>query len=191
MPTREERERDKYERMAATPGYKGKSVGVRHVADAIGHLDIPRGADVVDLGCGTGLAMDAFLAKDIYCDGVDITPARLECRCVPERAEFIEGPLWAIDRTDGWWDYGFCADVMEHIPPEKVDDVLAEIKRVTLFGVYFAIATRPDKCGRAIGETLHLTVRDADWWRSTLESVWDEVREVRRCRGSVVFVVRD
>jgi hypothetical protein len=52
---------------------------------------------------------------------------------------------------------------MEHIPEDKVDEVLANIRR-TVSACYFNIATRQDNFGKYIGDTLHLTVKSAEWW---------------------------
>lgn len=41
---------------------------------------------------------------------------------------------------------------------------LEAIRERTTTGGFFQIATRPDTCGELIGETLHLTVRDPEWW---------------------------
>src|ERR1041385_938241 len=57
----------------------------------------------------------------------------------------------------------FCADVMEHIPPDRVDQVLDNILHAAEH-VFFAISTVPDNMGELIGETLHLTVQPFSWW---------------------------
>ena len=63
-------------------------------------------------------------------------------------------------------DYGFCCDVMEHIPEEDVDAVLTNILQNSLH-VFFQISTVEDHFGHAIdeiGDHLHLTVKPYTWW---------------------------
>ena len=59
--------------------------------------------------------------------------------------------------------YGFCCDVMEHIPTEDVATVLRNIL-ASANHVFFGISTVPDELGALIGEPLHLTVQPAAWW---------------------------
>ena len=59
--------------------------------------------------------------------------------------------------------YGFCTDVMEHIPPEDVDKVLDNILMAAPH-VFFSISTEEDNCGKLIGHPLHLTIRPYEWW---------------------------
>lgn len=60
-------------------------------------------------------------------------------------------------------EYGYCTDVMEHIPPDKVAQVLDNILQASQH-VFFSISTIADRCGAMIGETLHLTVQPYAWW---------------------------
>ena len=72
------------------------------------------------------------------------------------------------DFFDGIW----CCDVMEHIPPEKVDKVLAELRRVLQPDgkIAFSISGLPARWKGPKGQELHLTIRDLDWWVSVLAS---------------------
>lgn len=72
--------------------------------------------------------------------------------------------LWQLADSLVLTDYGFCADVLEHIPPEQVDGVLAGIAKRIETSAFFKISTLPDSCGKLIGETLHMTVRPVGWW---------------------------
>ena len=59
--------------------------------------------------------------------------------------------------------YGFCADVMEHIPPAQVGRVLDNCLHAAQH-VFFRIATDPDRMGVLVGHPLHLTVEPYAWW---------------------------
>lgn len=65
-------------------------------------------------------------------------------------------------------------DVLEHIPPADVDDVLSDIRRISERAI-FNIATAPAQCVLPNGENAHCTVQSAEWWRVRLESHFDHV----------------
>lgn len=71
------------------------------------------------------------------------------------------------------FDYVICADVMEHIPEEYVDDVLREIGRYTTKMVFFSISGDPAYKSFGDGENLHCTMRDVAWWK---EKILNNVR---------------
>jgi SAM-dependent methyltransferase len=56
-------------------------------------------------------------------------------------------------------------DALEHLLPEDVDPVLAEMRRVARPGGHFifSICTRPSRI-TVDGQNLHPTVRPLDWW---------------------------
>ena len=70
------------------------------------------------------------------------------------------------------FDWFFCADVMEHIPPEFVDATLDNIAHVASKGGFFQIALSKDGCGALIGDTLHLTVESPEWWMKKINHRW-------------------
>jgi hypothetical protein len=64
------------------------------------------------------------------------------------------------------------------IPPEDVDLVIANILDSTP-RAFFQIATIPDGYGAAIGQRLHLTVKDHDWWAAKFPRVlWSETTDI-------------
>lgn len=66
--------------------------------------------------------------------------------------------------------YGYCTDVMEHIPPEDVNSVIINIMTAAP-KVFFQISTVPDTMGALIGHPLHLTVESAQWWKDKFLSL--------------------
>jgi hypothetical protein len=66
--------------------------------------------------------------------------------------------------------YGYCTDVMEHIPPEDVDQVLYNIL-IAAQHVFFQISCEDDVCGKLIGKPLHLSVHPYEWWLKKLQSL--------------------
>jgi len=163
-------ERTKYERMWQHDQYRRQAPGESLVKDAINALGMQTGDTVIDFGCGTGRPAVRLQQAGLDVIGVDFADNCLDPDvAIPFRREC----LWDMPAIKA--DWGFCTDVMEHIPRERVLQTLASIRRCTRKGVFFQIATRPDNCGKLIGETLHLTVKPPHWWHTCLRIYWDPV----------------
>src|SRR5262245_3382513 len=100
---------------------------------------------------------------------------------------FIEADL--EERIPITAEYGFCSDVMEHIPPDKVDRVLTNIL-LAAQSVWFSISTEMDNCGGLIGETLHLTVRPFSWWEEQFKTLDCQIIHAQESDGYAHFYVR-
>jgi hypothetical protein len=61
-------------------------------------------------------------------------------------------------------DFVVCFDVLEHVEPECLDDVLADIRRKMVLGGLLVIATRPAKKELPDGRNAHLIVKDKHFW---------------------------
>lgn len=70
-------------------------------------------------------------------------------------------------------DVTISTDVLEHIEPEYLDAVLAEIKAITRKRVYFNIAIKPSGDILPDGRNAHLIVQPPEWWRATLEKAFE------------------
>lgn len=184
-------EKQKYEAIWNVDNYaKATSPGVENVKNFMKVLDShPKSSSLIDLGCGSGKAGLEFIRLGFDVTLIDITDTGLDAE-VANRGRFIEMPLWDHRwpkfKATGW-DYGYCCDVMEHIPTEYVMLTLERIVsacRIT----FFSIALRPDVFGATIGQPLHLTVRDFIWWRDHLKDV-GVVLEARDICGDGIFVV--
>lgn len=75
-------------------------------------------------------------------------------------------------------DIVVCGDVMEHVEPELVDNVLREIRRLTRKKAFFVIALGPSSQTLSDGRNAHLTLQPEAWWRERIEaagfSVWKQ-----------------
>jgi len=159
-------ERRKYRAMWSIPDYRKFAPGENHADDILNEIKKP--CKVVDFGAGTGRG-----ALKIHQAGYPVVMIDLADNCLDKEVEkalngnfqIMEGCLWDPIYVKG--DYGYCTDVMEHIPPEKVDAVLDNITRAVPHG-YFNISTIQDSFGKIIGEPLHLTVMPWDWWVSEI-----------------------
>jgi len=146
-------------------------------------MSMKPGDSLVDYGCGTGRALRHFSGWGLSVTGVDIAE-----NCLEENVAFVRACLWDLPELSSKWAY--CTDVMEHIPEERIDDVLSGIAERSQ-AAYFQIATTKDASGPLIiGEPLHLTVKAMDWWYDRLSRFWDTAMAkkgtgvIARCRGT-------
>lgn len=102
--------------------------------------------DVLDYGAGKGT-----LAEKMPWPIAQYDPA------IPEIS------AWPYDH-----DIVVCGDVLEHIEPELLGNVLAHIRDVTKLAAYFVIGTRPAGKNLPDGRNAHLIQKPAEWWANQL-----------------------
>lgn len=78
----------------------------------------------------------------------------------------------------------FCGDVMEHVEPECVNTVLRHIRDMTLQLAIFVVSLRPAGKTLPDGRNAHISLHNADWWKSYIkkyfvcvESVHDPIHQ--------------
>lgn len=173
---------EKYEAMWALEAYREVAPG-EHCAKDFLELCRPRGR-VIDFGCGTGRG------------GLAIAKAGLDVLLV----DFVEGsrdeaashlPFSRRDLSKVMnllGDYGYCTDVMEHIPPKQVEDVIHNLF-ACVPTVFFQISLVPDTMGAAIGQALHLSVHPLSWWYDLFHTLGYHVLWNRDQGDSALFLV--
>ena len=154
LKQRREAERAKYVKLAnERPRYGGTNHGRHAYATVIAWQ--PR--FVVDLGCGDNAFIRELRRRGIDGLGVDFAN---------ESAD-IAAPMHRVPLASGIADVVTSFDAMEHLLPEDVDPVLAEMRRLGTSGgggnFIFGISTRPSRI-TVDGQNLHPTVRPLDWW---------------------------
>ncbi len=162
-----EAERLKYERSWTYEDYRMRAPGEAVVDDAIAKLGMEPPETIIDYGCGTGRPAQRFVDYGFRARGVDIAK-----NCLDEGVNFpfIQSCLWDMPVIDA--DWSFCTDVMEHIPPDRVESVLMGIAARTERGAYFQIYRSSSKHH---GVELHLTQRPPEWWRKQMIHWFSEV----------------
>jgi 2-polyprenyl-6-hydroxyphenyl methylase/3-demethylubiquinone-9 3-methyltransferase len=106
---------------------------------------------VVDIGTGRGeLPVTAVLAGARHAIGVEYSPdaIRLAQRTaaahgVTDRVDFVLADARAIPLPDGCADLVTMLDVVEHLRPDELDDVLAEVGRLLRPGGRLLVHTFP------------------------------------------------
>ena len=122
MPLITEEYAEQYRRMYETAQYGIQ--GWRWANEAHAFLDSVGAASVLDYGAGQGTLSAAL--RDLGYRVTEYEPG------IPEKAEIPEGPFDAVVTTD----------VLEHVEPECIDDVLDYLHRVARYGMFAVIATR-------------------------------------------------
>ncbi len=154
-------EREKYTETWKHAEYAHSSPGLRHLKHALKWMQPDAGASITDWGSGSGQAADAMVAQGFDVRMVDIAANAYRGPHGP----VIEACLWDLPADLPETQYGFCADVMEHLPPERVEQVFDQIAARTQRTCYFQIALFPDSW---YGRELHLSVFPHEWWRERI-----------------------
>lgn len=165
-----DQELSKYQRMWAHPSYRHGSPGERAVNDFLKGCAWKPGDTLTDVGAGTGRAGRKLAAQGLRVTLLDCCPEAnetdLPCRQVI---------LWDLPASIPRFDWIYCVDVLEHIPPEYVGSTLDALAAITIKGGYLQIALFNDGFGKLIGERLHLTVKPLDWWKPHISARWSDV----------------
>jgi 2-polyprenyl-3-methyl-5-hydroxy-6-metoxy-1,4-benzoquinol methylase len=181
-------ERQKYERIWTFPEYRDDHV-TAFARQAIEVMKPAAGDSLIDFGAGAGYASVHLQDAGLRVLAVDIAINAM-APDIATRVPRLIGNLWDMP-VDIAADWGFCCDVMEHIPTEQVAAVLRFIRRSTRRATFMTIALRPDSSGRLIGQPLHLTVQNADWWTQQVLQHWISCEVVDHQPNHVVtFVAR-
>lgn len=177
-------EQQKYQYMWQVDAYREYSPGER-VADFFFTKFNPTGL-VIDYGCGTGrgsLRLNELGANVLLVDFAD--------NCRDEEALKLPFVQWDLTKPIPLKsEFGFCTDVMEHIPTENALSVINNIMQSSN-KVFFQISTVDDHFGVVIDSHLHLTVKPHSWWKDLFishgyEIAWESEQEV----ASLFFIQR-
>lgn len=161
-------EKEKYEKAWDHDAYRIYSPGEKWVFPFLMMATPKVGEIITDYGAGTGRASLLLHKLGYHVQMLDIAENCLD----PEVHQAI-GKKLQIGSLYGapFWirhsEYGFCVDVMEHIPPQFIYETLQNILRSSR-KVFFHISFREDHFGAELGETLHLTVKPYSFWRDKL-----------------------
>lgn len=177
-------ERDKYRLLWRTEAYRQHSPGELSVARYLEYVRPPPGSTIIDFGCGTGRASIA-LAK-AGCEPILVDFAE---NCRDDEALDLPFVEWDMTRPCPLQaPFGYCADMMEHIPTVDVADVVRNIMGSAHL-VWFQISTVPDVFGDMIGARLHNTVQPHEWWHQVFVALGFTVRWSERQPSQSTFLV--
>lgn len=129
-------------------------------------------AELLDYGAGKGRLGETL--KTLMPDPPQVRhydPARPEWAVTPQPAPFVA-----------------CIDVLEHIEPDLLDNVLDDLRRVTAGHGFFTVHTGPAVKVLADGRNAHLIQQPPAWWLPKFLSRFDLVVFQRMPQGFWVVV---
>jgi uncharacterized Rossmann fold enzyme len=176
-------EQDKYEAMWAFGEYRVVSPG-ELVAETFVKIARPEGT-VIDFGCGTGRG-SLVIEKLTECKLllIDFTSNSRDPEAL--RLPFLQHDLTQAIPAKG--NFGFCTDVMEHIPPQDVDSVIRNVM-ASCRETFFQISLVPDSMGGLIGHPLHLSVHPFEWWADVFRRLGFQIAWSADQGSSAMFLV--
>lgn len=80
-----------------------------------------------------------------------------------------------------------CTDVIEHIEPELLDNVLTHMREKTIKAVYLAISTRPASKKLEDGRNAHLIVQNGEYWFNKISEYFQILSYLKR--SDVVIII--
>jgi SAM-dependent methyltransferase len=111
----------------------------RRILEACGIARVPKGARVLDAGCGSGAFSEHLLELGLEVTGVDISEGliRLAKTNLPG-GKFLAGDIFKTGLPPGSCDAVFCGAVLHHFPG-RLREAFAEFSRLLIPGgkVYF------------------------------------------------------
>jgi len=129
-------------------------------------------ASVLDYGCGAGTLarggkdkeqglLARFQEAGMKVDYAEYDPAISSKAALPRRQ----------------FDMVVCTDVLEHIEPECLDEVLEHIKSLTLRFAFVVVNTNAANKILLDGRNAHLIVQPKEWWLKELKKHFSKVKD--------------
>ena len=184
-----EQERETYTDVwSAIEAYGNHAPGEHFLPVFLSIVGATRG-HVLDAGTGSGKGALALVQAGFRVTCCDVTDAGLvdEARALPFRTASLWHPLRRIAPSNAF-DWVYCTDVLEHIPPQFTMLCIAEMLRVARRGLFLSVSLVPDTFGAYLGKALHQTVQPFNWWRGSLEEL-GVVVDARDLINSATFYV--
>lgn len=137
------------------PNYGG-TIKQAFVDMTVSALSATGSKTLLDYGCGKGWLIPCL--EGHIQSGWGYDPAIPEKSREPDPADLVT-----------------CFDVMEHIEPECLDQVLTHIRSLALKAALFVIDTEPALKTLSDGRNAHLIQEGADWWLPKLEALYSSL----------------
>lgn len=161
---------DEYRALNATLHEKNKEYGVSgvyYLKDVVRLIKAHQTQDILDYGCGKGT-----LSMNLPFTIAQYDPAIKKHSALPKPADIV-----------------VCTDVLEHIEPELIDNVLKHIASLTKKTAYLVACTIPAKKTLADGRNAHILVKPRRWWIDKLHEHFD-LDEFKYHFDNAIFVVK-
>ena len=202
-PTRDDHKRvvaDGYDRMADRYGQWAASIEGDPRDRLIERLvsDLPPGARVLDLGCGSGIPSTKVLADRFEVVGVDFSTAQIEkARANVPDATFIVGDLTEVEFPNESFDAVTAFFSLDHVPREELAPLFARVAGWLVPGGWFladfGLADEADWTGDWLGVPMFFSSYDSDTTLGMLtgigfELLVNEIVEMQEPEGPESFL---
>lgn len=138
--------------------------GRKHVDEVYDFIKEIKAKSLLDYGCGEGTLADALLMAGWAGSIRQYDPAIPEHSQLPSPADLV-----------------VATDVLEHVEPELLGNVINHIFSLATRAVFLIIATRPANKFLTDGRNAHLILESMKWWRTRLQRPgWKILRQVDR-----------
>ena len=144
--------------------------GQKYVDEVLSLAEHIKPETILDYGCGKGTFKARFMFPDIVKEYDPAIPGK-------------DGPPEPADLV-------ICTDVLEHIEPDCLDDVLADISRLTKKAAYLVVATYPARKTLPDGRNAHLIQRKSDFWDAAVKKHFEEISVLGDTRGNIYYLVK-
>lgn len=141
--------------------------GKHHIQNVIKLAERFKTTSILDYGCGKS-TLSNLLPFPIH----EYDP------CIPGK-----------DTTPSPADIVVCTDVLEHVEPAYLDNVLKDLQRCTLKVGFFTIHTEHAAKMLPNGKNAHLTIQGPDWWKSKL-SEYFTIESIAHARPTLFIFVK-
>lgn len=134
--------------------------GKKHAERILEYARTLGARSICDYGCGEGTLKKAIVPlgwSGFFCEYDPAMPGRDQ---LPKPVQFIA-----------------CTDVLEHIEPDFLENVMRHQFNVTELGGFFTIATRPANKILPDGRNAHLIQESPQWWVDKMKSVGWQIVE--------------
>lgn len=122
---------------------------------------------LLDYGCGLGMLMAELKKQGFREQMTGYDPGIPERSALPEPADMVVS-----------------TDVLEHIEPDLLDNVLKHIRELTLKVAYLHIHTGPANTKLPDGRNAHLIQKPSQWWQDKLREYFSDVQGVNASTGA-------
>lgn len=130
------------------------AVGFRHLFAVLDLVKKYNAQDILDYGCGK-----SSLARNLPFNIHEYDPAIEKFKALPKPADIV-----------------VCTDVLEHIEPELLNNVLEHLKSLTKKAGLFSVSTEQALKTLPDGRNAHLIVEPYTWWLDKLSNYFDIVK---------------
>ncbi len=142
---------------AVDPTFGAEGYNWAYLISGIAHLE--GCCSILDYGCGKGSLAHALLPSGFLVSQYDPGVPGKDGR--PEPA-----------------DLAVCLDVMEHIEPDCLDAVFADLTRVSRKLLFVVVSTKLSKRIMADGRDTHISLHDDAWWVSAFTAHGFKIKRV-------------